>query len=42
MLEGNRVEITNKQNINKKEIIHIKELRKPTFVAGSSPTQQAN
>lgn len=40
VLERNRVEITNKQNINKKEIIHIKELRKPTFVAGSSPTQQ--
>lgn len=42
ILERNRVEITNKQNKNKKEIIHIKELRKPTLVAGCSPTQPAN
>lgn len=34
ILERNRVEITNKQNKNKKEIIHLKELKKPPNIAG--------
>lgn len=43
MLERNRVEITIKNNPTKKEIIHIKELKRPPhIVSDSTPTPSAD
>lgn len=43
LLERNRVEISDKNNLNKKEIVHIKELRQPPcIVSDSSPKPSAN
>lgn len=35
LFERNRVELPNKMNKNKKEIVHIKELKKPPVVSES-------
>lgn len=40
MLERNRVEITRKKDPNKKEILHIQELRKPPVVSDSPPPME--
>lgn len=38
LLNRNRVEITSKSNPNKKEIIHIKELKQPPRFSDFSPS----
>lgn len=42
MPERNLADITDKQNKNRKDVIHIKELRKPTLVAGYSSSSSTH